>query len=127
MSTELVCWKCGGSLADVPLPLSRYEHCRACGADLYCCRLCEFFDPRWRRGCREERAEELSDRERANFCDYFKPRPGAHQPKRSADDAARAQLEALFGGGAGAPAPEAPKSDAERAREELEKLFGKKP
>jgi hypothetical protein len=28
--------------------------------------------------CRETVAEEVKDKERANFCDYFKPRAGAH-------------------------------------------------
>ena len=32
--------------------------------------------------CREPIAEEVKDKERANFCDYFKPRPGAYSARR---------------------------------------------
>jgi len=121
MSSDLVCWKCGAGLDGVPMPLSRYERCRRCGADLYVCRLCQFHEPRWSQGCREERAESVRARDSANFCDYFRPRPNAYQPAADTAAAARAQLEALFGGAPAQPAP-----PADTARAELEKLFGKK-
>lgn len=125
--TDLVCWKCGAPLGQLPMPLSRLETCRACGAEIHCCRACEFYEPRWRRGCREERAEDVSDRERANFCDYIRLRPDACQPRPdTAASRARAELDALFGGGEpAAPADAAPSAEA-RARAELERLFGKK-
>ncbi|HWP94197.1 MAG TPA: hypothetical protein VNL72_00480 [Gammaproteobacteria bacterium] len=100
MNDELVCWKCGAPLRELPLPLSRYAQCLACRAELHVCRMCRFFEPKWTRGCREPRAEEVMERERANFCDWFTPAPGAWRPAASAS--------------------------ADRAREELEKLFGKK-
>src|ERR1700733_2601461 len=49
--------------------------------------------------CREPTVEEVRDKTRANFCDHFKPRAGA------------------WSGGDGA--------STERARSELDKLFGK--
>jgi hypothetical protein len=113
----LVCWKCGVSLENLSLPLRRLEECRACGAELHACRLCEFFDPAVAKSCREPVAEEVKDKSRANFCDYFRPRPGAHAGAPAAE-ATRSQLEALFGG---APAGEAP---ADEARSRLEELFG---
>ena len=58
------------------------------------------FDPSVAKQCREPTAEEVSDKAHANFCDFFVPRPGAYV---AADT-----------------------SPAERARLELEKLFGKK-
>jgi hypothetical protein len=43
-------------------------------------------------------AEEVKDKQRANFCDYFRPIEAAWRPgDRSAADKARAELEALFG------------------------------
>jgi len=43
-------------------------------------------------------AEEVKDKIRANFCDYFHPTPAAYRPEgTSAADRARAQLESLFG------------------------------
>ena len=43
-------------------------------------------------------AEEVKDKLRANFCDYFRPTPSAYRPDgTSAADRAKAELEALFG------------------------------
>jgi len=96
----LQCWKCGAPLPELPLPLSRSEECPACHADLRVCRLCEFYDPTVSRSCREPIADDVSDKGRANFCGYFKPLPDAyarHGNSQSAADAARAELETLFG------------------------------
>ena len=117
----LVCWKCGTPLEGVPMPLSRLSVCLKCDAELYVCLMCEFHDPKLRLGCREERAEHVKDKDRANFCEFFQPRPDAHRPKQpSGNQAARAKLDALFGGD---PAD----AQADKAREELDKLFGSKP
>jgi len=94
----LRCWKCGASLADYTLPLRRLEECRACNAELHVCRMCEFYDTTVARHCRETIAEEVKDKLRANFCDYFRPTPSAYRPDgTSAADRAKAELEALFG------------------------------
>jgi hypothetical protein len=117
----LVCWKCGTSLADFTLPLRRLEECRKCGAELHVCKLCEWYSVTVAKHCREPIAEEVKDKERANFCDYFKPRPNAHAPADvAASGKARADLDALFGG-KGAAEPSA----ADKARAELDKLFKK--
>jgi len=95
----LKCWKCGASLAEYTLPLRRIEECRSCRAELHVCRMCEFHDVSVAKHCRETIADEVKDKERANFCDYFRPTPAAWQPEElSAADRARAELEALFGG-----------------------------
>lgn len=97
MKDELVCWKCGASLSELSLPLLRLDECKACGAALHVCRLCQFYDISKAKHCSEPIAEEVRDKERANFCDYFKPRPNAwsNQPQSEAEKA-RAELEALF-------------------------------
>ncbi|MBP9591440.1 MAG: hypothetical protein KBE42_05195 [Steroidobacteraceae bacterium] len=98
MDHGLRCWKCGASLADYTLPLRRLEECRACNAELHVCRMCEFYDTTVARHCRETIAEEVKDKLRANFCDYFRPTPSAYRPDgTSAADRAKAELEALFG------------------------------
>lgn len=123
MNEDLVCWKCGAPLTGVPMPLSRLSVCLNCRAELYVCKLCEFHEPKLRQGCLEERAEHVQEKEHANFCEFFRPRPHAHQPRDTAGtEAARAQLKALFGGAG----PEAPAAK-DPAREELDKLFGAKP
>ena len=120
----LVCWKCGASLADLSLPLRRLEECRQCHAELHVCKMCEWYSISVAKHCRETVAEEVKDKERANFCDYFKPRPDAYSVGNvDAATKAQAELDALFGGGKKEPAPP---SAADKARAELEALFGKK-
>jgi hypothetical protein len=128
--TELVCWKCGTSLADYTLPLRRLEECRTCGAELHVCRMCEWYSIAVAKHCREPIAEEVKDKERANFCDYFKARPGAFSDSGTTAAAkAKSDLDALFGGGASAKGPasaQAEPSAADRARAHLDALFRKK-
>jgi hypothetical protein len=120
----LICWKCGASLAELSLPLSRFDACKKCGAELHACKLCEFYNVTVAKHCYETIAEEVKDKERANFCDYFKPRAGAYSnATQSAASQAKSDLEALFGGAK--PASAEP-SAAEKAKAELDKLFGKK-
>ena len=127
MDHGLKCWTCGGSLAEYSLPLRRIEECRACRAELHVCRMCEFYDTAKAKHCRETIADEVKDKQRANFCDYFKPREDAYSTKSTdAASKAQAELDSLFGAGAKkADAPAEP-SAADKARAELEALFGKK-
>lgn len=120
MNDTLVCWKCGASLTALSLPFGRSEVCPACRTDLRVCKMCTMFDPARSKQCREPMVDEVHNKERANFCDWFKPRAGAFKARD--DAAARAGLDALFGGGSSATSPSTP----DQAREELEKLFGKK-
>lgn len=122
MSNSAVCWKCGASLAQLSLPLLRHDACKACGAQLHVCKLCRFYDITVAKQCREPIAEIVIDKERANFCDYFELRLDAYVAPQAAADKARAELDALFGG---APrAANAVKSAEDAARAALENLFG---
>jgi hypothetical protein len=79
------------------LPLTRRDICKQCSADLHACKLCEFYDLSKAKHCREPIAEEVSDKQRANFCDYFKPKEGVYSNKGPSDaEKAKAQLDALF-------------------------------
>ncbi len=98
MGSNLVCWKCGASLATLTLPLRRLEECPRCRAELHVCRMCVEYDTSVATRCREPTAEEVRDKERANFCDFFGPRPGAYTAVNTTDaDRARAELDKLFG------------------------------
>jgi hypothetical protein len=100
VATELQCWRCGASLASLPLPLGRTEECPACRSSLHVCRLCQAWDRARPKQCREDDAEEVRDKERPNFCDWFKPRPGAFDAAgAAAESAAKTAAEALFGPG----------------------------
>jgi hypothetical protein len=98
MAHDIRCHRCGESLAALSLPLSRQDECPGCGNYLHVCKMCVFFDPRVPRQCREDGAEEVRDKDRLNFCDWFKPSETAFDADRKAEeDEARAALEALFG------------------------------
>ena len=98
MAHDLACWKCGATLAALSLPLRRLDECPQCHAELHVCRLCVEFDPRAYQQCREPTVEEVRDKTRANFCDHFKPRPGAWDGgDNSANERAKSELDKLFG------------------------------
>ncbi|MCU0840987.1 MAG: hypothetical protein MUC79_04600 [Thiobacillaceae bacterium] len=118
MSGELTCWKCGRPLQDQPLPLGRRAECLGCHAELHVCRMCRHFDPAKARPCREPMADEVKDTVRANFCDWFQPRPDAHATAPGGPAGGRAAVEALFGGEATTVPP------AGQTRRALDDLFG---
>jgi hypothetical protein len=95
---NLNCWHCGTALEDVPLPIGRRDECPHCSSSLHVCRMCDFFDRAASKQCREPMADEVSDKEHANFCDYFRPRSGLTAGADQEAANARARLEALFGG-----------------------------
>jgi hypothetical protein len=72
------------------------DSCDACGADLHVCRNCTHHDPAAYNECREPNAERVSDRERANRCDYFAPTERAAGPGANRGGKARDALDALF-------------------------------
>ena len=117
--SELLCWRCGASLGGLSLPLSRLDECPECVVYLHVCRLCQFYDPAVTKACKEDDAEEVRDKQAANFCDYFKPATDAFDASLSdGDQAARQQLDSLFGRDADAGA------DSGADRQAAEDLFG---
>lgn len=126
MDPTLRCHRCGHSLAELSLPLSRLEECAQCRVHLHVCRMCTNYAPRRPTGCSEDDAPEVRDKTAANFCDYFKPRAGAFDgAAHAAEVRARSQLDALFGG----PAPQSAEPGRAATDPELERahsLFKKK-
>ncbi len=103
MSHNIACFRCGESLASLSLPLSRRDQCPSCSADLHVCRMCVYFDVTAPGQCREDDAEDVTEKERPNFCDWFKPWESAFDPDRKSQaDAAQDALAALFGDDDGA-------------------------
>ena len=98
MSNNLACYHCGESLAALSLPISRRDQCPQCSADIHVCKMCRHFDANVPRQCREDGAEDVTEKERPNFCDWFVPDENAFNPDRKTEaDAAQAALHALFG------------------------------
>jgi hypothetical protein len=87
------CWYCGASLT--PIDYGRGDSCSKCGRDTKTCKGCEFYDASAHNECHETQAERVVDKERGNFCDYFRPRAGTGSVGKSLDDAKTA-AEALF-------------------------------
>jgi len=125
---ELQCWKCGEALEGIILPFSRREECSHCNADQHVCLLCTEYDAAVSDACREGRADFVLDKDKANFCDFFKPHPDAYQKKDASQETeARARLAELFGDEQGAATGDAGANisltESEKALEELKRLF----
>ena len=115
MMNELLCYRCGESLAGLSLPLSRRDACPGCGVHLHVCRMCSYFDPTRPRQCTEDDAEEVMDKGKVNFCEWFVPTAGAFDPAgASADSSARNALASLFGDGEAADSEEPDPAQAAR-------------
>jgi hypothetical protein len=121
---DLVCWKCGASLAELPLPLSRLAECPKCRAYQHVCRLCVHYAPGRPKACNEQDAEEVTDKEHANFCGWFEPRDKAFKAGATQARAgvAKATLDNLFGA-----TNDNSGSKEDVAKSELDKLFRDKP
>ncbi len=70
------------------------DSCPTCHADLHVCRNCLYYDAAAYNECRESSAERVSDRERANRCDYFAP--GDSDNRGEDRERARDALASLF-------------------------------
>ena len=105
----MICWKCKKEIS-IEKPV-RGDECPFCHADLHVCLACDFYESGAHNDCRESSAEFVNDKERGNFCDYFRvthrfavPEPvegqGPHSAQGPQDDkasAARNAFNALFG------------------------------
>lgn len=76
----------------------RAEVCSSCGADLKVCYNCDFYEPGAYNDCRESQADRVLEKDKANYCDYFKFRstkaPTVQQKKKND---ARKAFDDLFG------------------------------
>ncbi|MEX0963567.1 MAG: hypothetical protein WDZ52_05935 [Pseudohongiellaceae bacterium] len=126
-NVTLQCWKCGTVLHNLLLPFSRYEECSTCNADLHSCLCCKHYAANLADSCREDRAEFVLEKDKANFCDFFRVNPKAYnKPDDAAAKEAKARLAELFGDETEPSRPEAdsPVAEADKALTELKRLFG---
>mgnify|MGYP007063727824 FL=1 len=91
---KYVCWTCDHEI-DMTTKVQRRDECISCGADLYVCKNCRFWDPGYANECRENTAYYIRDREKANFCMAFEYKSTSEADAQEADDA-RSKLEDLF-------------------------------
>ena len=70
---SIQCFKCGKALPDTyKVMVARSDACPFCTADIRCCKMCHFYDPKSYNECRESNADRITEKEKANFCDYYK-------------------------------------------------------
>ncbi len=72
--------------------ISRDSICPSCNSYLHACIQCEFYDQYAHNQCKEPSAEYISDKESANFCEFFKPKsevPEKNQKKVDPDELLR--------------------------------------
>lgn len=67
------CYKCNTklNLADTET-IPRSESCPTCLTDIRCCKMCLFYDTKSYNDCRESSAMRIVEKEKANFCDYYR-------------------------------------------------------
>ncbi len=132
-SINIQCWKCGAELTGILLPFSRLEECPTCHSDLHACKSCTYYSASLSSACDEDRADFVTEKEKANFCDFFTANPNAFQhPNNEKEEAARTKLAALFGDTIESKsesidaASDNQTSEADKALAELKRLFGDK-
>ena len=65
-----MCYNCGVNPGEIKI--YRNTECPVCGKDLKVCLNCEFYDENAHWQCSENIPEEVKDKDRSNFCDYFR-------------------------------------------------------
>lgn len=89
------CAHCGATLAVVGNQVGRRDTCPSCEEELHSCRNCRHFEPAVAKGCKEPFAEVPSDKDGANFCEYFQIGEGGRS-ERAGREALLSAAEALF-------------------------------
>ena len=89
----MVCFHCGEEV-EVGRKVFRKETCPSCHAWVHSCRNCRFHDPNVNNQCREPAAEWVSEKNGANFCEYFEP--GGGRGQRRDAGSARDAFDDLF-------------------------------
>ena len=79
MVNLFTCWKCMEEIPEITV-IERNTICPSCISSQRCCKNCEFYDQFSHNDCREPVAEWVEDKERGNFCDYFKQRKKHSSP-----------------------------------------------
>ena len=74
MIDKIVCWSCKEEI-EVGDKVTRQDECPSCGTPIKCCFNCLHYNKEAFHQCNESAvAEWVRYKEKANFCEYFKPR-----------------------------------------------------
>ena len=94
------CHFCGNPL-DEHLEVFRSTVCPSCNKDLRICKNCCFYSPDAHWDCRESISESVHEKERSNFCDFFKFTESVQDksPEKKQGNKARQDFDNLFNNG----------------------------
>jgi hypothetical protein len=93
----LKCYKCECDIkVDNNINIHRSETCEKCYTDIRVCKMCTFHDVSSYNECREPSANRITDKEKANFCDFFRV-SGGQSSEKDAKQKALDAANALFG------------------------------
>jgi len=95
-----VCYFCKSEI-DEKLEIFRTTECPSCSKELKICKNCSFYSPGSKWDCHETIDELVADKERANFCSYFKYSKKSEKESSSGNskDNAKEAFNNLFGNG----------------------------
>ncbi len=89
------CHACGKEIVP-PDPVGRKAECPHCRAELRCCLNCVHHAPAAYNQCRESQADRVLEKDRANFCEYFRFREDGPRSASKPASSARDRLDSLF-------------------------------
>lgn len=90
------CYACKAQIQLIGGRVGRSDTCDSCRNDVHVCRNCIHYDKTAYNECREPMADRVVDKEKRNFCDYFKPGNAASSNAQDEKDAAMKKLNDLF-------------------------------
>ncbi len=90
------CYSCGTEIELIGGRVGRGDSCDKCRNDVHVCRNCIHYDRTAYNECREPMAERVVDKEKRNFCDYFKPGGAGGATAGDEKAAAMKKLDDLF-------------------------------
>ena len=114
----MICWKCKKEISLEKV--SRSDECPLCHADLHVCKACDFYESGAHNDCRETSADMVTEKERANFCDYFRYKDSPGTLRQAQEPSANDSARAMFGLD---PDISSGKSKADAARDAFNALF----
>ena len=94
MEQGFQCFKCGGSLSTDSI--GRRDTCPSCNSDVRACKNCTFYDLKAYNECHEPQAERVLEKERSNFCGYFKAKFGNRVESGTSSQDILKSLDDLF-------------------------------
>ncbi len=95
LQNKIFCFNCQTPLNLEPKQtVSRQEECPQCYSNVHCCKMCQFYDASSYNECRESQANRVIEKEKANFCEYFKL--ADHNTNKSDKESLLTAANALF-------------------------------